>query len=286
MARSFAIIGGDMRQSRLARLLLQDGHTVYTWALECGCAAAETRGESMEETAARARCVIWPVPMLNKEGALNVTGPAVTGALALRMLRSDQIAAGGRIPLSLIRQAEEGGIDLVDYTAREDFAIANAVPTAEGALHLAIEQTETTLHASRCLIIGYGRIGKALARSLGAIGARVTVSARRVEDFMWCEAWGYPHMETGALDGRLAEFDIVFNTAPHMVLGDGRLRELKAGCLVIDLASAPGGVDFAAAKRRGVNCHWALSLPGKTAPETAAAILRDTIYHILDERDG
>ncbi|MCL1820780.1 MAG: dipicolinate synthase [Oscillospiraceae bacterium] len=159
----------------------------------------------------------------------------------------------------------------------------NAVPSAEGAVQLAMEQTEHTLHGSVCLIIGYGRIGKVLARQMTALGAKVTVSARKTEDFCWCDACGYNIADTRALDGALGGYDIIYNTVPHMILDDKHLSQIKPGALVIDLASNPGGVDFAAAKRRGVNCHWALSLPGKVAPESAAAIVRNTVYQIVKE---
>ena len=69
----------------------------------------------------------------------------------------------------------------------------------------------------------------------------------------------------------------------QMNLGEEELKELKPECVVIDLASLPGGVDFAAAQALGVKAIQALSLPGRVAPATAAAYLRSTICHILNE---
>ncbi len=283
MSQSFAIVSGDQRLVRLARLLLQDGHSVYTWAL---AAQGSIATKSLQDTVARAHCIIWPVPLLTPEGNVLIGDEILPALAVLQYMRSDQIAVGGRIPQSLIQQARENEFTLVDYTTREDFAIANAVPSAEGAIALAMAQTERTLHTANCLIIGFGRIGKVLAAKLRAMGATVTIAARKLEDFLWCEAQGYHWVETGHLDGRLAPYAIVFNTVPHLVLGDGRLSQLQQDCLVVDLASAPGGVDFQAAKRRGINCHWALGLPGKVAPETAAEILRDTIYHIVADHQA
>ncbi|GHV31825.1 hypothetical protein FACS18949_01190 [Clostridia bacterium] len=207
----------------------------------------------------RSDCVVWGIP---------------TPANAEELLRGGQLAVGGRVP---------AGLGIIDYVKREDFAIANAVPSAEGAVQLAMERSERTIHGAAALVVGFGRIGKVLARLLAALGARVTVSARKTEDFKWCEALGYGTLDTCALGGTLGAFDMVFNTVPRMVLTDALLSELREGALVMDLASAPGGVDFAAAKSRGVNCHWALGLPAKVAPETAATILRDTIYAIIAE---
>lgn len=161
---------------------------------------------------------------------------------------------------------------------------ANALPTAEGALQLAMENTERTIHASRCLVIGYGRIGKLLAERLLALGAEVTVSARRYGDLAWIDAWGYQSLRTGALTGELERFDLIFNTAPALILDAARLEEVREDCVILDLASAPGGVDFDAARRLGRQVIAAPGLPGKAAPRSAAAAIRESIYHILEER--
>lgn len=161
---------------------------------------------------------------------------------------------------------------------------ANAVPTAEGALYLAMESTDHTLHGSRCLIIGYGRIGRLLADRLLSLGAEVTVSARKYGDLAWIQAWGCQSIQTGALTGQLDRFDLIFNTAPALILDGARLRETREDCVIIDLASAPGGVDRKAAQRLDRQVICAPGLPGKVAPRTAAAAIRDSVYHILEER--
>ncbi len=172
-----------------------------------------------------------------------------------------------------------------DFLEREDFSILNAIPTVEGALQIAMEKTIATIHGSNMLVIGNGRIGKLMARSLASLGAEVTVSARKSEDLAWIKALGYNAANTNHLEGTLGSFDCIFNTVPYMILPYTRLTELKKNCLIIDLASHPGGVDFKAAANLGINTEWALSLPGKVAPESAALYLRDTLYQILHERE-
>lgn len=160
---------------------------------------------------------------------------------------------------------------------------ADAVPTAEGAIQIALEELPITLQGARVLVIGYGRLGRTLAPRLAGLGARVSVSARRWADLAWIEAEGYGVEHTGQLKGWLCGYDLVVNTVPARVLDEETLRDLKPGCLVIDLASKPGGVDFEAARRLGVRAIWALSLPGKTAPVTAGRAIRTAIYNILNE---
>ena len=132
-------------------------------------------------------------------------------------------------------------------------------------------------------LLGFGRLGKLTAHRMHALGARVSVAARKWADLAWAEAYGYVPEHIGHLDGYLCPYDLVVNTVPAPVLGAAELGELKKESLVIDLASLPGGVDLGAAERLGVKAVRALSLPGKVAPATAAAALRTAICHILNE---
>lgn len=160
---------------------------------------------------------------------------------------------------------------------------ANAVPTAEGAVQIAMEELPITLHRARVLVLGFGRLGKLAAHRFAALGAKVSVAARKWADLAWAEAYGYGAERIDQLGGWLCAYDLVINTVPSRVLGAGYLADLKPGCLVVDLASKPGGVDLEAASQMGVRVIWALSLPGKVAPVTAGRAIRDTIYHILHE---
>ena len=179
--------------------------------------------------------------------------------------------------------AEERGLLLRDYFAREELAILNAVPTAEGAIQIAMEELPITLHEARVLVVGFGRVGRALAPRLQALGARVTVAARRYEQRSLAQSMGLGTERADRLPDWLCGYDLVVNTAPARVLGVEELSALKEGALVIDLASKPGGVDMAGAAALGVRVVWALSLPGKVAPVSAGRYIMDTVYHIMEE---
>ena len=146
-----------------------------------------------------------------------------------------------------------------------------------------MEQLPITLHGARVLVVGFGRVGRAVAQRMAALGARVTVAARRYESLAWAQAIGYGAEQTGQLAGWLCGYDLVVNTVPALVLEEAELADLKPDCLVLDLASKPGGVDLEAAARLGRNVIWALSLPGKVAPTTAGAAIKNTIYNMLHE---
>ncbi len=160
---------------------------------------------------------------------------------------------------------------------------ANDIPTCEGAIQLAMEQTAYTLQGSRCLVIGYGRIGAQLARKLRALDAQVTVSARSPRDFARIQSAGMQTLDTRSLAGQLGGFDLIFNTVPSPVLGAPELAELLPDCLVIDLASLPGGISPDTQPPPSCRVLHALSLPGRVAPLSAARAIHDTVCTILQE---
>lgn len=159
----------------------------------------------------------------------------------------------------------------------------NAVPTAEGAIKIAIEETPFSLHGSKCLVLGYGRVGKILARMLQGIGANVWVEARKYADLAMIEGHGYEPLSLNEVKNYIDEFDVIFNTVPSLILDEAMLRGVRSDTLIIDLASKPGGVDFNAAKLMGIRVIWALSLPGKISPVTSGMIIKDTIMNIINE---
>ena len=281
MKATITVLGGDLRQVYLAQMLLLEGNDVVTWGLDQGGAP-----NSVPLNIALERDIlILPLPVC-RNGRLNLplTDTELRPEQLWPRLRYDQLLLGGMTKDLSGQLMADFGLTLLDYYDREETQVANAVPTAEGALQLAMESTDHTLLGSRCLVIGYGRIGRLLADRLLALGAEVTVSARKYGDLAWIDAWGCRSVRTGALTGHLDRFDLIFNTAPALILDEAKLRETREDSVILELASAPGGVDVEAAQRLGRVVIQAPGLPGKVAPRSAAAAVRDSIYHILEER--
>ena len=280
--KNFWVIGGDPRQAALAGLLADDGHGVHTFALE--------RGEGVEceptlEGARLADCVILPLPAADGEGRLNAPLSPVRCTLGeiVDALRPGQLLCAGMAGPRLEALARERGLVLRDYFAREELAVLNAVPTAEGAIQIALEELPVTLHEARALVVGFGRLGRALAPRLRALGARTWVAARSYAQRALAQGMGLEAEGLERLGEWLCSFDLVVNTVPAPVLGIEELAAMKEGALVIDLASRPGGVDLAGAAALGTRVVWALSLPGKVAPVTAGRYIQQTVYHIMEE---
>lgn len=276
--RSYWVLGGDARSRELAHLLAEDGYLVRTYCL----------GDLSEDLVGldQAGCVVFPMPVSTKDGLL--FAPLCEGEAALASIL-DRISphsflCGGRVTEAVEALFRARQLRLHDYLRREELAIANAVPTAEGALQLAMEQLPITIQDARVLVLGFGRVGMATALRFAALGAKVTVAARRCETLALAQSMGLRGLPLEEL-WMLPVFDVVLNTIPAPVLGPVELGKLGPDCLLLDLASAPGGVDWAAARRLGLNARSAPGLPGKVAPRTAAAAIRDTIYHMLSESE-
>lgn len=282
MSKKISVIGGDLRQLTLAQLLTVDGYDVTVSGF--GDENLSTKYKiSNEISATDADVVILPMPVVKNQDILNA--PFNKEPIYLTQIAKDikpsAIILGGRMNGDVLEIFKNH--KCIDYYEREELMIKNAVPTAEGAIEIAISETPITLYKSKTLIIGYGRIGKVLSKIMRQMGADVTVSARKYKDLAWIDVFGYHAVHNKDIINSIADFDIIFNTAPALILDEKVLKKINQNTIVIDLASKPGGVDFQKAKDLGLKVIWALSLPGKTAPITSGEIIKETISNILYE---
>ncbi len=284
MVSSFAVIGGDKRQLAVAEGLNKDGYTVYTSALENTVLSNAVEQTSIEKAIKNSDCIILPLPFTVDYKTLNT--PLSDRSILLNdkfaeLLEDKKIFCGLK---SRFLQMDKiwSKLDIHDYADREDFALKNAVPTSEGAIAIAIKEYERTLFGAKCLVAGFGKIGKILAKMLTNLGAQVYVSARKKSDIEWIKILGYRAINTNNLQAA-CQFDVIFNTIPFLIFNAQTLAKIAQNSLLIDLASKPGGVDFEAAKRMNIKTIHALALPGKFAPYSAGEIIKTTIYNMLEE---
>lgn len=282
MERTIFIAGGDGRQKAAAERIWADGAEVFLF----GFAPEDRLTPGVAAQLFQSDLVLLPLPSTDENGCL--WAPAMEQKLSLAqlwsLLRPEQKIFGAMLPDRLLRSAAERGLRILDYGQREEFVLRNASITAENALQLAMDALPRTLRGANCLVLGYGRIGKFLARSLKALGAETTVAARKAQDRVLAEmedlrACSFETLKWDALH------TVIFNTVPHLVLDRTALERLPKDCLCIDLASKPGGMDFAAAEELGIRAIHALGLPGKLAPESAGAAIWDTVRRILEEEE-
>lgn len=282
-SNSFGILGGDRRQIALAESIAMDGYTVYAFGFDEASFSKEVRKAGLKETIEHCENIVLPLPVTSDGVHLKMDYSEEQVVLddGFAELFHDRQVFGGM--MGKLYQTSElwDSISTFDYYTREEFTVRNAVPAAEGAVEIAMREYPGTVNGSRCLVTGFGRIGKILAWMLRGIGAQVTVSARKKADLAWIRSYGYDNAETSRMAER--EYDIIFNTIPFPVFSRRILSQLPGHPLLIDLSSPPGAVDLEAAEKIGIRVIHALSLPGKVAPKTAGEIIKETIYHILEE---
>ena len=283
---SFGVIGGDERQIALAESIAEDGYKVYVYGFIKNFLNEKIEKSSLTELIRKSDCIILPLPVT--KDFINLNAPFSTENIVLNdvfaeMLKNKKIFCGASERLSKISNLW-GDLAVKDYSKREEFAVNNAVPTAEGAIEIAMKETKKTINSSRCLISGFGRIGKVLAKMLNGLGADVTVSARKPVDLAFIKLLGYRPILTSQIK-ELKNYDIIFNTIPSLIFDRETLLNSNKELLIIDLASLPGGVDFKEAENLGIKTIHALALPGKVAPYTAGEIIKNTVYNMIKEEE-
>ncbi len=287
---SISFFGGDLRQVRVTESLKNAGYGVSAFGMERIPASESSSlrsAASCTDCLQEADAVVFPLPYLGMDKTLYApfAESPILWEQILSSMEPDQLLLAGRADDALRFSAASRGIRLIDYADREDFLIRNAVPTVEGALAIALNETSRTIHQSRCLVLGYGRIGRLLSASLRDLGAYVTVCARKPADLAEISANRLTGLPFSLRHKNIKACDIIFNTVPAQVLTEDILADVRSDCLILDLASRPGGVDFEAAKNLGKRAIRALSLPGKIAPDTAGDIIKDTLIQILEEQE-
>ncbi len=273
------IAGGDLRMLTVAELFSQRGVQCNAFGFDkCGEKVPHVEyTDNLESAIKNADVVILPFPC-QKDGFLNTpfSGRRTEIDSLFELGGETALFIGGRLPKS--------GENLMDYSEQEDFLLRNAVPTAEGAVALAMQMMTTTIQGSEITVLGYGRIGSYLSRILHQLGAKVTVVARSAKSRTLAEISGVCAVGFDDCEAPLSCADMVFNTVPFKVIGERELSAIGSGTAIIDLASLPGGADETECIKHKVLLVRALGLPGKVAPKTAGKAVFETVLRLLSDR--
>lgn len=280
------ILGGDKRYIKVAEYLREENLDVSFFGIDKKYLQGfegDIYAESLDKALMWSNYILGPIPF-SRDG-IKLNTPLYSGEILINDVISG--LEGGRtftsfnIPQKNIEELSKKKIKLYDLSAEEELNVMSAIPTAEGAIQYAMENTPFTINGSVVLVLGYGRIGKILSKLLKGLGADVYVEARKAGDLAWIEAMGYKAIDIKKLDSFLYKFDIIFNTVPAMILTKDRIRSLKKDCLIVDVSTNPGGVDFKACKDRGIKAELVLGIPGKVAPHTAALYIKNALLSIM-----
>lgn len=272
------VCGGDERSVILARLLQNDGHEVLCFCLD---RAELPDGCRSVDAPVRAGAVILPVPAEDARGLLNAPMGSEPSSVRhiLDCAGDGALLIGGGISAQIKAAADERGIKTYDCMRFPEFTVKNAAVTAEGAVSELMKKTRTALCDMRVLVVGWGRIGKLLINKLTALCPAVCLMSVNSEARALASALGCTALAPDCPPEVLGSFDAVINTAPAQVIPD--LRAFKGSCILLELASAPGGIDENAAHELGLDLNILRGLPGRYAPESAAKAMLSVIKGVL-----
>lgn len=279
---TFGVIGGDERMKYLAQSIAADSYPVCVCGLEKLGTCRGAAECDLPQLAAKSSVILLPLPA-TKDG-LFLNAPYAENEIRLdddfSRLFMHKTVCGGMLQRLTASSSLWREIEPEDYYRREELAVGNAIPTAEGAVGIAIREYPGTINGAKCLITGFGRIGKNLAIILRGMGAEVFCAARKKADLMQMRAFGVQPLTYREISRR---FDLIFNTVPAKVLTSPVLMQQTRDTLIIELASAPGGTDLKRAEELHLHVIDAPSLPGRVAPKTAAEYIKEAVYNILEE---
>jgi len=282
-----SVVGGDEREREVILALAREGHRVFAAGRRLGEDEAAL-GAREVETAEALSCPFVITPMAGIDGYGKVyarpphAGAEIDDSL-LATLSPGAVWFVGVVREPFLTKLRSSRAVLVDLLDVEELTVLNSIPSAEGALQIAMECSPFCLHGSRVLVLGFGRTGQTLSWMLRGIGSQVCVVARRAGPRARALAMGYGAAGFEDLGELLRQALFCFNTVPAMVLTAEVLALADRDLTIVDLASRPGGTDFAAAEARGIRARLAPGLPGLVAPRTAGRFLAQVILGLLKE---
>lgn len=291
MSVNFSVIGGDLRIIKLSKMLAKDGNKLYLYGLE---KAEELKNdtnimicENLQEAVKNSDIIIGPIPFSSNGKEINTSfsDNQISIEELMHYINSKTLIAGS-IVSEVYDIANKENVEIVDIMKKEELAVLNAISTAEGAIEIAMANTNKIIHGSKVLILGFGRIGKVLAKKLEGLSVKVTCAARKNEDLAWIRSYGYEKININEIGKELLEYDIIINTVPQLILDKEKIKYIRDDCLLIDLASKPGGIDQEEIADRKLKFIWGLALPGKVAPITSAEFIKETIYNLINSNNS
>ncbi|WP_026689850.1 dipicolinic acid synthetase subunit A [Alteribacter aurantiacus] len=284
-----AIIGGDARQLEIIRKLSQMDAKLSLVGfdqLDDGFAGAKKQSMSTLDPAS-VDAIILPVSGMNVKGEVEsiFSGEPIT--IDAKWLNNTDKATtiySGISTDSLKALLHKSKRPFVELFSRDDVAIYNSIPTAEGTVMMVIQHTDTTIHSSEMIVLGFGRVGMTVAKTFKHLGAKVKVAAEQTELLARAFEQGFTPINLNDLEGHAQNTDIIINTIPAQVLKANVISKMPTHSLIVDLASKPGGTDFRYAEKRGIKALLAPGLPGIVAPKTAGRIIANVLSLLLAEQ--
>jgi len=280
-----AIVGGDDRELVFIPELVRQGAYITVIGFEKAPKLEDVKEAStFQDAVSGVDAILLPMPGTDERGIVKAKYGQTPLQLSKEVLQliplSVPVFIGWARP-ALQTAAKALGLKLCEYNSLDELTILNSIPSAEGAIQMAMEATSITIHGSEAMVLGFGKSAFTLARTLHAMGARVTVVARKEGDLARAYAMGMQSVHFMDLAQAAAKADIIFNTVPSLVLDRVVLDNVMRDAVIVDIASSPGGTDFEYAAFLGIKAMLAPGLPGIVAPKTAGKILAQVLPKLI-----
>lgn len=280
--RNIVIIGGDKRQRYLKDYLIEKGYNISSY----GLFDWDDDTDRLKSMIGEDSVIILPLPATRNDKTIVMpfSKREISIDRLMSLLGKNNIVFGGIIKGELLSRLRETDIPFVDYYDNE-FIEKNAVLTAFGALKILLEHIDFALPLGKYAITGYGRVAKETASLLTSLSCDVTVFARNSSQRDDAMIKGCKAEPLTQLPLQSDKFDIVINTVPSNVINEDAICNMKKNCKIIELASAPYGLDFDMARNHSIDVVKAFSLPGKYTPKTAGEIIGKKICNTLHKEE-
>lgn len=268
--RNIVIVGGDKRQKYLKTFLEEQGCEVCSY----GLFDWDDDSERLKSAISANSVIVLPLPATRNDKTINMPFSKKETSIErlISFLGKENIVFGGIIKGELLSRLRETEIPFVDYYDTE-FIEKNAVLTAFGALKILLEHIDFALPLGKFAVTGYGRVAKEIVAMLNSLSCNVTVFARNPSQREDAEIKGCNTFPISELINCADEFDVIINTVPAKVINTQALAKMQKDSKIMELASAPYGVDFEEARKFGIDVIKAFGLPGKYTPKTAGEII-------------
>ena len=270
--KNYLFVGGDERQKFAAEYIKKQVNTVsfaYTF-------------EELKKEIPQADIIVLPLPV-TRDGK-HINSDPKNGLISIEelifLLKDGMTVMAGMINSDTAQRIVSKGVALYDYYKSEVLTILNSVSTAEGVIYELIGNSKINLQGSKSLVTGYGKASSAICKLLYSLGSEVVVSARSERDRIVAAAHNRKAIPLYDISENSDGLDFVINTVPALVIDEKVICRLKKDCFILDIASAPYGTDFEAAKKYGITAKKAPSLPGRISPRSAGEAIAKTILGI------
>jgi len=268
----YAVLGGDIRFAHLVALLRESGRDAVGFLQEKADGAAVPLSDLKKHS-----CIIsnWPMraplsdQVVSKEDVLECVSPG-----------SVLLFCGPGFP-----KERRWDLQYVNLWEDEILLRENAYLTAEGAVASAMRSAGGKLTGVDCLVVGYGRIGRALTGILLNMGANVTVISSSENKRREVRESGGKAASMMELMDVLPGKRIIFSTPPAMFIDRAALSCVDGDAIIIDLASPPYGVDLEAAQELKLHAYREPGLPGRYCPLSAARAIWNSVLR-WEEAEG